>query len=705
LLVGMGRLGPVVPAGAGALLRSLSVPARMESFGRGVLDPADIAYFAGLAAVGVWLTADVLRRRRSAGLPQSGPAVHGVVRLVSVALIVACLTITLDRSGLRADATAERLWTLSNATRDLIRRVPAGERLTITAFVSPRTPPSLVQQRDTLEGVMREMAAASGGRIVAETRTIGPNSEEARDADRSLGIKPRPVPAEDGTLGSVQDTYLAVAVESSGGEAATIPFLSKGLPVEYELARALRRVSTPPAQRKRVGVLETGAGLFGSFDFQTMSPKPDWPIIAELRKQYTVDRVSPGADYPSNIDVLFVAQPSTLNDEQLARLIAWVASGKPTLIMEDPLPLVNPGIATAEPKQQRSQFEPPDQTPKGNLQPLWDLLGAKIGGDAVVWDSFNPRPALAQTPGEFIWATARKDTGFDPFAQDSPITSGMQELVLLFCGRVERLEPKPAAAGQPAPSATEFKTLVRSGPTSGTVQYSSIFTRSFFGQNLNPNRRPTRVGVSQTLAARVTGGEKKVNAVLVADLDMISETFFQMREQGAQDLEFDNVPFILNAVDALIGDQSLVELRKKRRVYRTLERIDARRQIEVEETQKAEAAAREDAESRLRDAQARLDQRVKEVQQRIDLDEQSKEIMAASVQSAEQSRLTAQTIAIEQERNRRVEDARFASRKNIDRIQNGVRFAAVALPPFPALVTGLLVMVRRRRAGSSPRLD
>jgi ABC-2 type transport system permease protein len=710
LMVSLYLLEPVLPASAGPLLKSLSVPARMESFGRGVIDPADLVYFIGVAAIGVLLTAGVLRRRRSVGLPQAGATVHGLVRFVSLVLIAAGAVLLLDRSGARADATAEGLWTLSPATRRIISEIPASNHLTVTAFVSPKTPGSLAQQRTTLDGLLHELQAASGGKITCRTLVTEANTEEARDAERSLGIKARAIPAEDGSIGGVQQTFLAVAVESADGEVATIPFLSRGLPAEYELARAIRGVTN--TARKTVGILETTAGLFGSFDFQTMSPKPDWPIIPELRKQYNVERVSPGADYPATVDVLLVAQPSTLNDEQLARLIKWIGSGKPTIIFEDPLPMVNPGIATAEPKAQRSQFEPPDQAPKANMQPLWDLLGAKIGGDAVVWDNFNPRPSLQNTAGEFIWATPRKNIGFDPFAQDSPVTSGLQEVVLLFGGRIERLEPKAAAAapGQPAPppSAPEFKTLIRSGPTSGIVPYNTILTRSMFGgTTLNDKRSPTRVGSSQSMAAYITGGggERKLDVVLVADLDMVSDLFFNMREQGAADLEFDNVPFVLNSVDVLSKELPLVELRKKRRTYRTLETIDAKRQEETEQTQKAEEAAIADAQAKLNEAQVRVDQRIREVEERKDLDNQSKEIMMSSVQSAEQQRLAAQTVVIDQDRSKKVLDARLASKKNIDRIENGVRIAAVSLPPVPALLTGLFVMVRRRRAGSAPRSE
>ena len=48
------------------------------------------------------------------------------------------------------------------------------------------------------------------------------------------------------------------------------------------------------AEKKKIGVLETKAKLFGGFDFQARRQSPDWSIVAELRKQYDVARVPPG---------------------------------------------------------------------------------------------------------------------------------------------------------------------------------------------------------------------------------------------------------------------------------------------------------------------------------------------------------------------------------------------------------------------------
>ena len=67
---------------------------------------------------------------------------------------------------------------------------------------------------------------------------------------------------------------------------------------------------------------------------------------------------------------------------------------------------------------------------------------------------------------------------------------------------------------------------------------------------------------------------------------MISEEFFELRRQKVENLELDNVTFVLNCVDVLAGDDAFVALRKRRLVHRTLETIEAQTKIYVEKFQK-----------------------------------------------------------------------------------------------------------------------
>ena len=48
---------------------------------------------------------------------------------------------------------------------------------------------------------------------------------------------------------------------------------------------------------------------------------------------------------------------------------------------------------------------------------------------------------------------------------------------------------------------------------------------------------------------------------LIADIDFISDAFFQIRNAAQATASFDNITFFLNAIDMLAGDQSFIALR------------------------------------------------------------------------------------------------------------------------------------------------
>ena len=161
-------------------------------------------------------------------------------------------------------------------------------------------------------------------------------------------------------------------------------------------------------------------------------------------------------------------------------------------------------------------------------------------------------------------------------------------------------------------------------------------------------------------------------------------------------INFDNVTFLLNAVDRLAGDDSFIALRKRRRVHRTLETVESRtRSYEegrLEETRRAE----QEAEDKLAAAQARLDAAVDELQGRSDLDAQTKRIMIANQERIENRRLTVARSNIEDEKERLIETARGDMEAAVRRIQNTIKLLAVALSPVPAFLLFLFVSVKRR---------
>ena len=188
-----------------------------------------------------------------------------------------------------------------------------------------------------------------------------------------------------------------------------------------------------------------------------------------------------------------------------------------------------------------------------------------------------------------------------------------------------------------------------------------------------------------------------MRAILLTDVDLMGEQFFSIRRQGVETLQFDNVTFLLNAVDQLVGDESFIALRKRRRRHRTLEAVESRTRVyeerRLEETRQAEATAAQ----RLQEAQARLDRSVAALRQRQDLDEQTKRIMITNQEKAENRRLAVARTNIEEEKERLIGKSRADMESSIRDIQNAIKFLAAAFPPIPAFALFLVVSVRRLR--------
>jgi ABC-2 type transport system permease protein len=221
------------------------------------------------------------------------------------------------------------------------------------------------------------------------------------------------------------------------------------------------------------------------------------------------------------------------------------------------------------------------------------------------------------------------------------------------------------------------------------------------GAVLNPNRRHRASPIELTLACRsrgkLTKDGKAFDVVMVADIDMMGLPFvWSLREQGSKDFYFDNVTFLLNAVDSLVGDESFVELRKRRPRERPLKRIEER-ETEFRKTWQREVEdAETEAKAQLEVAQNRLDGAIEEIRARTDLDARSKEIRMEATARVERRRLALAKMNVEDEKQERVERAKGTMNAGVRSIQNRYRLLAVGVTPIPAIIAALFVFILRR---------
>lgn len=750
-----------------------SISSQFDDFGRGVITFSGLAYFAMTIAFGLYVAMVLIGRRHWLGGRDGESRIwHYLVRTVCFVVIVLGLNLVLYRfNPFRGDMTDAKLSSASTETRALLSKLEPKNKIIINAFIGTPIPDRYVRTKFELLAMLREFESRSRGnvevRIHDNLSTVG---EEAKRAEDLYGIRPRRVNVMERGVTKQAEVLLGVAI-TCGLEKVVIPFFDSGLPVEYELIRSVTTVAGQT--RKTIGIVRTDANLMGGMTMAGgMMPQqiPKQLIVDELEKQYQVEEVNPNSeisveiDDPANpgkkklkYDTLIVAQPSSLTDPQLANVISAIRKGQPTAIFEDPYPYFFQGTpGTAEPKQPGGNMmfggAPPE--PKCDIAMLWRALNIDIKGDRVVWQKYMPYLRLDLDVINDSWVFVRKEApgaGERAFDESDSITSGLEELLFLGTGYVS---PTPA---------TEFKItgLVETGTATGTMSYSDLQNATRMDESLsqyegppmkkhyaiaariqssnvaraNPKEEKTETETSATGMPEITPvkltqeegqtPEKpsatppsvtpdKINVIYVADLDCLSSTFVMLRSAGAADtvanFRFDNVPFVLNVVDSLAGDDRYLEIRKRKTRYGTLKVVDKAIEDFKISQQKELEKAEEDLKKKRDEAQAASDKATEELQTeitKIQKDQaEGKEIDFAKFRSLQmrleqqqkidEQRNQQQIIQIATERRAKIAELRRQGELAIASIQNRCKIAALVFPPIPPLLIGIVVFAWRR---------
>ena len=505
VLVAAGPATAAVAPGLGRAVEALGMFLHFDDFAKGIISLSAIVYFVSVGAFFLYLNVLVLSRRhwpRSAGgYPM---ALHHAVRGIAVAAALVSAGVLVTNRSIRVDATAEQLHSLSGETRRLLDELPADRPVFIQAFVSPDVPEPFVQTRSNLISILEEIDVIAGPRVEVLIQDTEPFTDAAREARETFGIQPRPIRNVSTARSEVEEVFLGVAF-TCGAEEQVIGFFDVGLPAEYELMRSIRVVAG--TERKRVGVVATMANLFGGTNFQRNQFTPQWSVVTELRKQYDVVEISPEMAIGQDVDALLVPLPSSLQTDEQGFVADYIRSGKPALILVDPLPAVNPTLSPSEWVGDGNPFTyPPGQPrpgPRGNVREWIRNLGVDWEPTRIVWDAYNPHPELAHMPEDVVFLGAGNENPAT-FNAGDPMTARLQELVLLFPGSLQAVEDPRF----------EFQPLLRSGMVSGANGYFSLVRGTPFGPQVNPSPPRRQDDDDYIVAARIrsVGGDAAADA-------------------------------------------------------------------------------------------------------------------------------------------------------------------------------------------------
>jgi len=701
--------------------RPWSVQQQLSDFGRGVPTLSGFVYFAAIVVVMLYLSMILIGRRHwSRGDGAFTTSLHYFVRVVSLAVVMLGIFTFCQRVPLHYDMTSEQLTSLAPQTRQLLDDLKPPRPVRIDAFISPEVPEAYVQTRLNLINTLKEMQAIGGAKLdvmIHETKRF---SEEATLADERFRISAKKVTTEQRGAFTDDFIYLGVAFRC-GLSPVTIPFFDRGTPIEYELIRSICTVADE--KRKTVGVLTTDARIYGQFNMQTMSPGSNWPIIDELEKQYEVVRIDPkGTIDTKTIDTLLAVQPSSLGPAEMENFVAAVQSGLPTAIFEDPAPMLTPVPATGDPRQANNRMammmgRQRQGPPKGDIKKLWKLLGVDFPPGTVIWQKYNPYPKFSQFPAEFVFVD--KGAGLDePFNAEETISSGLQQVLFPYPGSIRKINTVKtltitplAITADKATGTADLQTIRQRQNIRSATNDTYVLAARIRGmvETLQPQKK-TEDGKTEedakdekAVAASINDAVP-VDVVLVADVDMLSPAFFEIRAKGNMPelgihFEFDNVTFVLNVLDELAGNTDFLEIRKRRRIHRTLTRIQDSTEAARKASTRATENTREEFKQASEEAEGKLTEKIQSLQKdmaakHVDLQEIVRRIGIA--QREEQKHMNAKIEQMEQRRDKEILRIDTELSNEIEEVQNSYRMWAVLLPPIPPLLLACFVFFLRR---------
>jgi ABC-2 type transport system permease protein len=702
-----------------------------DSFNRGVIPFANVTV--ALAVVGAAIGAAVLVLASRRWRPHSASTVWAqVLSLVFGLALAANVSRLAALHGVDADVSVEGLSSLSAVSRQMLAQVE--EPVTITAFISQDLPPDMQLKKKEVEDKLKAIQRSSRRVSVDLRHPADAFDEDGATASKEFGLKTRHVISDEVSGREFKDVFLGAAV-ACAGNTQVIEYFDPGLSVEYELVRAVRSVAG--TKKHVLGVAKTDMDMMGGFDYQGGGMTPEWEIVKEWRKQYDVRPVSLDNAVADDVEVLMVPQPSTLTQPQIDRLHDYVWSGRPALILEDPMPAFSPKtmeLIPGKPKKSANPYGAPDEgaEKKGDIKPLWHALGLDFDEGKILWSDYNPSHMYRKlTPPTFIWINRGKTKSASAAAE------GITSLLMPFSGMINEAKDKHpqlsvtplvwATAGYPWGSVglndimqTDYmgrmspkEPFVPRGPgdpaSPPVIAVEIAGTMPSATPQIDPSAKPAapKEGETAPPAPEMKAGvpsAKPVHVILIADTDFANDQFFQFYRNAGGQLSDDqfraladlrNVQLVANAVDQLFNDKAYLELRTRRPAPRPLERLENVYRKTQEKLRAVTDQADAEAETQIDRVRADFQGQLAKIDMREDIDEAAKAHEKAKATEIGQRQLDLSINDINVRKEELKRGAKFDQRREVTSAQDHVKWLATGIPAVLLAVLVLIVFAKR----------
>lgn len=650
-----------------------------------------------------------MARQARSGWASGGRAFMALALLALLFLAVQVIAGTLLR-GVRLDLTENRLYTLSDGTRQVLGGLDRDIRFRFYFSDEAATGyPQLKAYARRVEDLLKQYRDLSGGRLSLEVIDPEPFSE-TEDEAVAAGLSGA------ATAGGGTVYFGLVATDEADGR-ATIGYFApeREATLEYDVTKLLYEMTR--ASKPVLGVVTDLPMTFGPGGIQAAVQGMAQPYVIydQLRQLFDVRMLGNGFDrIDADVDVLMVAHATEIGAAQYYAIDQYVLKGGKALVFVDPHS--ETAAAMAAPAGPMGMPQPGPATRSG-LGPLLAAWGLGFDASKVVTDlELAQRVNMgADAPGgrQIVDYVAWLGVGPAQIAQDDIIAAELTQITLASAGALTVLADDPAGitpilqsspqaaltdsariAGRPDPDALIRDLLPAGEPFMLAARLRRPVASAY------PDGPPAATPADHEeepeaasdpdqgpLPAHVAASDGPVNVIVVADADMLEDRFWaQVRNFFGERIAVpvaDNGRFVINAVDQLSGSDALISLRSRG--------VSARPFTLVEDI-------RRDADARYLREQERLEQELRNAEARLaELeggDDRAADALLSPEQVAEIERFRAEAV----ETRRALRAVQRNLRQDIDRLEAWVRGLNIAAVPVLLVLIALWRLWRRRRA-------
>ena len=353
------------------------------------------------------------------------------LRIVLSFYALICLNLIGSTFQLRWDMSSDGAYSLSGEAKNFASALKSSATLRFYASKSsPRMPESMKKYAERVEWLLRDLCAASRGKLTLHVLDPEPDSED-EEAAFLEGLKPF-------QLNTGDRFYLGLSV-SNADRCIALPQLAlqqENL-LEYDVVRAILNVTAE--KRPVIGIMSalpvTGTPVnLGLQQYDKDKPavfEHPWYIVNELSRNYNVVKIPLDTAAIENVDALIVIHPAGIQERAVYALDQYLMRGGKMAVFLDPRSF----YSMIKLKNDYSYMEKISST----LEPLTTAWGVSFNPNLVAADMiYSYRKVL---PERIVSNPVAMNISGEGISRGLPLTSSLNLLELWFSAGVEAAPP------------------------------------------------------------------------------------------------------------------------------------------------------------------------------------------------------------------------------------------------------------------------